>query len=194
MKRLCLNNKHILSFRADPFQKIGQNCFDRFVSKMYLFTLNCKFTPPIKIKISLACYCNISSPVILFCFGLISERDSIFLMRKWFSFEHSPWRITCTWSSCTANLLYHMESRWFKSNIDIAFEYLLYQPASVAQLEARSTGDQEAADSIPTGSATFFRGDLIVKYFLRSFFPFRWFKKGGCQFLTRESAQNWLTT
>ena len=32
---------------------------------------------------------------------------------------------------------------------------------------------------------------LIMKYFLRSFSPFRWFKKGSCQFL--ECAQYWLT-
>ena len=42
-------------------------------------------------------------------------------------------------------------------------------PASVAQLDVRLTGDQEVADSTPAGSATFFRGDLIMKYFLRSF-------------------------
>ena len=34
---------------------------------------------------------------------------------------------------------------------------------------------------------------LIVKYFLRSFSPFRWFKKGSCQFLVKECAQYWLT-
>ena len=28
----------------------------------------------------------------------------------------------------------------------------------------------------------------IMKYFLRSFSPFRWFKKGSCQFLTKEYA------
>ena len=39
-------------------------------------------------------------------------------------------------------------------------------------------------------SATFFHGD----YFLRSFSPFRWFKKGSCQFLAKECAQYWLTT
>ena len=32
------------------------------------------------------------------------------------------------------------------------------QPASVAQLDARPTGDQEVACSTPAGSATFFRG------------------------------------
>ena len=35
------------------------------------------------------------------------------------------------------------------------------------------TGDQEVVGSTPTGSATFFRGDLIRKYFLWSFSPFR---------------------
>ena len=45
-------------------------------------------------------------------------------------------------------------------------------PASVAQLDARPTGDQEVADSTPVWSATFFRGDLIMKYFLWSFSPF----------------------
>ena len=33
--------------------------------------------------------------------------------------------------------------------------------SSVAQLAAHPTGDQEVAGSIPAGSATFFRGDLI---------------------------------
>ena len=33
------------------------------------------------------------------------------------------------------------------------------EPASVAQLDARPTGDQEVAGSTPAGSATFFRGD-----------------------------------
>ena len=47
------------------------------------------------------------------------------------------------------------------------------KPASVAQLDVRPTGDQEVTGSTPAGSATFFRGDLILKYFLRSFSPFR---------------------
>ena len=37
------------------------------------------------------------------------------------------------------------------------------QSASVAQLDARPTDDQEVAGSTPAGSATFFRGDLIMK-------------------------------
>ena len=51
-------------------------------------------------------------------------------------------------------------------------------PTSVAQLDARQTGDQEVAGSTRAGSATFFHGDLITKYFLLSFSPFHWFKKG----------------
>ena len=65
--------------------------------------------------------------------------------------------------------------------------------AWVAQLDARPTGDQEVAGSTPARSATFFREDLIMKYFIRSFSPFRWFKKGRCQFLVKECAHYWLT-
>ena len=35
---------------------------------------------------------------------------------------------------------------------------------------------------------------LIMRYFLRSFSPFRCFKKGSCQFLEKECAQYWLTS
>ena len=41
----------------------------------------------------------------------------------------------------------------------------------MAQLDARPTGDQEVVGSTPAGSATFFGGDLIMKYFLWSFSP-----------------------
>ena len=43
----------------------------------------------------------------------------------------------------------------------------------MAQLDARPTGDLEVVGSSPAGSATFFHGDLIMKYFLWSFSPFR---------------------
>ena len=59
--------------------------------------------------------------------------------------------------------------------------FIPIQPASLAHLDARpigdqdtrSTGDQEVAGSTPAGSATFFRRDLIIKSFLRSFSSFR---------------------
>ena len=60
----------------------------------------------------------------------------------------------------------------------------------MAQLDACPTGDHEVVGSTPTRSATFFHGDLIMKYFVWSFFPFRWFKKGSCQFLVEECAQH----
>ena len=42
----------------------------------------------------------------------------------------------------------------------------------MAQLGGCPTGDQEVVGSTSSGSATFFHGDLIMKYFQRSFSPF----------------------
>ena len=47
----------------------------------------------------------------------------------------------------------------FLLNFDQIFAKQDDVPASVAQLDARTTGDLEVAGSIPAGSATFFRGD-----------------------------------
>ena len=47
------------------------------------------------------------------------------------------------------------------------------KPASVAQLEARPTGDQEVASSTPAEAGNILSWRLIMKYFLRSFSPFR---------------------
>ena len=66
-------------------------------------------------------------------------------------------------------------------------------PASVAQLDTPPTGDQEVAGSTPAGSQHSFV-EIIMKYFLWSFSPFRWFKKGSCQFLAKEFAHYILTT
>ena len=46
------------------------------------------------------------------------------------------------------------------------------EPASMAQLDERPTGDQEVTDSTPAVSAIFFHRDLIMKYLLQSFSPF----------------------
>ena len=64
---------------------------------------------------------------------------------------------------------------------------LKIQPGAVARLEASSLGMQAAPSSIPT-SGTFFRGDLVMKTFLRPFSLFRWFKKSSCQLLAKECA------
>ena len=45
-------------------------------------------------------------------------------------------------------------------------------PASVAQLDARPTGDQVVAGSTPAEVSNILSWRLIMKYFLRSFSPF----------------------
>ena len=55
-------------------------------------------------------------------------------------------------------------------------------PASVAQLDARPTGDQAVVGSTPVEVGNILSWRLIMKYFLRSFSPFRWFKKGVVSF------------
>ena len=65
----------------------------------------------------------------------------------------------------------------------------MQKPATVAQLDARLTCDQEYAGWIAARSAIFFCVDLIMKYFLRSFSTFRWFKKGSCSSLAKECTQ-----
>ena len=44
--------------------------------------------------------------------------------------------------------------------------------ASVAQFDVRSTGDQEVAGSTPREVGNILSWRLIMKYFLRSFYPF----------------------
>ena len=61
------------------------------------------------------------------------------------------------------------------------------RPGAVAWSEASSLGMQAAPSSIPT-SGTFFRGDLVMKTFLRPFSLFHWFKKSSCQLLAKECA------
>ena len=60
-------------------------------------------------------------------------------------------------------------------------------------VDVRPTGDQEVAGSTPAKVGNILSWRLIMKYFLRSFSPFRWFKKGSCQFLAKECAQYWST-
>ena len=58
----------------------------------------------------------------------------------------------------------------------------------------RPTGDQEVAGSTPIEVGNILSWRLITKYFIWSFFPFCWFKKGSCQFLAKACAQYLLTT
>ena len=41
----------------------------------------------------------------------------------------------------------------------------------VTQYDARPTGNQKVAGSVPTGLTTFYHGDLIIKYFQQSSLP-----------------------
>ena len=63
------------------------------------------------------------------------------------------------------------------------------EPALVAQLAARPIGDQEVVGLTPAEVSNILSWRLIMKYFLQSFSPFRWFKKGSCQFLAKKCAQ-----
>ena len=94
--------------------------------------------------------------------------------------------------NCFQTLLNFTSFLWLKQNSvsDLLPIKLL---ASVARLDARPTGDQEVAGSTPAEVGNILSWRLIMKYFLRSFSPFRWFKKGSCQFLAKECAQHWLT-
>ena len=64
---------------------------------------------------------------------------------------------------------------------------------SAAQFVVHLTGDQEVIGTIPATSVTILSWRLIVKYFLLSFSPFDWFKKGTCQFMAKVSDKYWLT-
>ena len=58
---------------------------------------------------------------------------------------------------------------------EVQYKHCLYcsrKPGAVARSEARPIGMQAAPSSIPT-SDTFFRGDLVMKKFLRPFSLFR---------------------
>ena len=50
-------------------------------------------------------------------------------------------------------------------------------------------GDQEVAALSPSRCGNILSWRLIMKYFLQSFSPFLWFKKGSCQFLVKKCAQ-----
>ena len=64
---------------------------------------------------------------------------------------------------------------------------------SVPETGLGMTGDQDVAGSTPAEAGIILSWRLIMNYFLQSFSPYRWFKKGSCQFLAKECAQNWFT-
>ena len=101
-----------------------------------------------------------------------------------FAFVQTQWDLQYSYEPVFIWARYIMDKVWFSEGF----------VGVVAQLHVCPTGDLEVAGLTPAGLATFFRGDLIMKYFLQSFSPFRRFKKGSCQFLAKECAEFWLTT
>ena len=94
------------------------------------------------------------------------------------------------------NLIYILYNYTFGTTLTPAYDL----EVKVTDLEIqwlswmrRPTGDQEVAGSTPAEVGNILSWRLIMKYFLQSFSPFRWFKKGSCQFLAKECAQYWLT-
>ena len=86
-----------------------------------------------------------------------------------------------------------LESWNFVWHLPMTLTYIKSRPRWLSWMR-RPTGDQEVAGSTPAEVGNILSWRLIMKYFLRSFSPFRWFKKGSCQFLAKECAQYWLTT
>ena len=92
----------------------------------------------------------------------------------------------CTRLHCTKPFIITLPSSWYDLNNEISW------PRWLSWMRC-PTGDQEVAGSTTAEVGNILSWRLIMKYFLRSFSPFRWFKKGSCQFLAKECAQYWLT-
>ena len=80
----------------------------------------------------------------------------------------------------------------FIYKINYLYQISIHRPQWLSWMR-RPTRDQEVTGSTPAEVGNILSWRLIMKYFLRLFSPFRWFKKGSCQFLTKECAQYWLT-
>ena len=93
------------------------------------------------------------------------------------------------WS--TTSIIHFFRCAWLLLNFSIPLSHIC-RPRWLSWIR-RPTGDQEVAGSTPAEVGNILSWRLIMKYFQRSFSPFRWFKKGSCQFLAKECAQYWLT-
>ena len=83
--------------------------------------------------------------------------------------------------------------RWSSCHMPPVTERSPPKLASVAQLDAPLDWRPGGRGFNPRQGWQHSLWRLIMKYILRSFSPFRWFKKGSCQFLAKECAQYWLT-
>ena len=102
--------------------------------------------------------------------------------------------------NCWGNSNEYLQHMLLKRSLQNCFKHWLCAVCTVIRSNTRwlswmrrPTGDQEVAGSTPAEVSNILSWRLIMKYFLRSFSPFCWFKKGSCQFLAKECAQYWLT-
>ena len=73
-----------------------------------------------------------------------------------------------------------------------SFFFVVFLPASVAQLNVRSFGDQEVADSITARFSDMLTWRLIMKYFLWSFSPFADWRRAVVSFWWKNVHKYWL--
>ena len=81
---------------------------------------------------------------------------------------------------------YHPWSWYFCCIWQGRVQYYSVEPASVAQLDAPSDWRPGGRGFNPRQGQQHSFVEIDKKYFLHSFFPFCWFKKGSCQFLAKE--------
>ena len=146
-------------------------------------------------------------------FAAIYQRETIFLDRKlpplFWTFHiricslmkefarcgaNSSFKSSCQWEGRPRIFLFHVYHSLKGDGLCTgrAVHRAVTRPRWLSWMH-RPTGDQEVAGSTPAEVGNILSWILIMKYFLRSFSPFRWFKKGSCQFLAKECAQYWLT-
>ena len=106
------------------------------------------------------------------------------------SFYQSGYSISYQTACCPANTQISLRIRIGWSEVSLTA--WKRQPRWLSWMRC-PIGDQEVAGSTPAEVGNILSSRLIMTYFLRSFSPFHWFKKGSCQFLAKECAQYWLT-
>ena len=112
---------------------------------------------------------------------------------RWLFCELRRFRFSFQYIWINVSALYLAEILCLKNRMTWRWSTKLYSRPRWLSWMRRPTGDQEVAGSTPAEVGNILSWRLIMKYFLRSFSPFRWFKKDSCQFLAKDCAQYWLT-
>ena len=103
---------------------------------------------------------------------------SLIFRRLW------PWPVVCSSKIMSIDLYPSCDSK-------MANQIMTSTEEASHDSSVRCTSDwwSGGCTFIPARSCNILSRRLITKYFLRSFSPFCWFKKGSCQFLAKECAQ-----